>query len=353
MNLNALPLAVILTATVLLGCGSRREHKKNEDALMPTPNKSLSLAPVEISAARSIRSIRLTETPAGIQLVSASLTTTPEAPQNATTLSATRLPGPQAAVPTVLFTVGQLLPAPPSWDVLCSLPDGAFWCVLERAGGAMNALILCDQVGNRTTLSEANPLESFSNPRFVRREPAGRRPSISAIVDNKSFVVFSGTLAGSHGGYIRIGDGADGRVIATAKGYLAFVKRVVGGPARDGILPGTLECVRLDERFRALDKPFQPLGPSVLIYEYDADRLPGVLPQERFALFATGPDQTILAWGTGDDGLFTRIPLTGRLDLSKTTRPAIASRDKDLAVAVLDAALTPNARIWAGSMSDP
>ncbi len=354
MYFKIFPLLVALglSPLVLIGGENPTQHKKANHTTMPAPNRNLALAPVELNTARAIRSIRLVETAGVIQLVSATLATTPDVPRNLTTISASRLQGAQAQVPAVLFSIGQLLPSPPAWDVRCIVADGSFQCALERAGGAINALVLSDQQGNRTPLSAANPLESFSAPRFIRRENVAQRASVSAIADNKLLVVFSGTLGGSKGGYIPIGECSDGLLVASANGFLSFAKRTTGGPARDGISPGTLECVRLDERFRPVGKPFQPLGPGVTIYEFDVDRLPGVPSVERFAVFATGPLETMLAYGSVTDDVFARVALSGGFQSLSMTRPAIAATDKGLVIACVERSLTPDARVWAGTLAN-
>jgi hypothetical protein len=337
-----------LAAMASPGCQSKLDWKP-----MPEPLAHFPLAPLEWRTAPALQGLRLLETPAGIQLVGSTLSNRTGFPQYATSLTAVTVPAepPLASIP--LFTIEQMLPAPPRWDVVFEAPKNAYRCVIEQAGGAMNILSLRSQSGENVGLTAAHPLESFSQPRFVRKEPAGHRPSVSAVLDHKALVVFSGELTGRQGGYTRLGDWTDGLLVSTGNGYVVFGKRSGSGPAREGILPGLLECVRLDDRFHPVSKPVHPFGPQTLVYEFDADRILGAVGEEQFAAVATGPHGTILARGRLAEGEFTRIRLGGVFNPERITRPAILASQAHLAVALLEAGQTTSARVWCGLAAVP
>ena len=318
---------------------------------MPDSEPILTVAPVELSDSASITSIRLVTTPEGVQVISSVQTAESGFPKYRLKLRAGS-PNPLAlAESKTLFSIPQLLPALISWDVSYSTSETAYHCVVENPGGAINALLLYDQKGNTTTLSAAYPLQSFSKPRLVRNEHRGGRPSVSALVDNKSLVVFPGAASENEPAYIRIGDWDDGLLIATAKGYILFAKRDVGGPARDGILPGILNCVRLNEEFHVVQDPIQPFGSDVLIYEFDADLVSAVLPHECFVIAATGPNRTIVSHSEPLTGSLIRVPLKGQFNDNHVTRPAIAAVKDEVSVAFVEAIKTKEARVWIGSIS--
>jgi hypothetical protein len=257
----------------------------------------------------------------------------------ATTFSALDMTIPRAAWSEVV-RVQEVVPAELNWDVAIS--NGQTKIVHEKPGGATNSLSLWTASGSSQALTREYPMQSFSEPRFVKAsQPPGW---VTAIVDNRTCVALSLVRAEP---YRKLGECAAGLLVQNGIGFAFVYKTGVPGPARgNGISPGRIHLASLDAQLRSS-------GPATVVFEgvvfeFDADVI-----GDKLVVVATTPKGIVVAVGPAQR---TAVRLVAEEHAIPTvlTSPAIGNSGSGKAlVAALDSGGPAAARVFIADLTVP
>jgi hypothetical protein len=140
------------------------------------------------------------------------------------------------------------------------------------------------------------------------------------------------------------GELLDARIVRWRAGYLLVTKTTLPGPGRperaapdsETILPGRIDCVRLNDALLADGTPWQPF-PAQPVFQFDVDT-----NGEGVAILATVAAGAVLSTATRASGRAERIEFRSA---SPLTSPAVLAVGTTLHLALLDAAGAPGAAI--------
>lgn len=245
----------------------------------------------------------------------------------------------------VVLDVPQLLPVPPAWDIIKGIGP-PFWAVLERAGGALNALILTEPGGETIGVSEAHPFAHFALPRFARGE-MGSWPSVTAIRDNRDGVLFTYEGSGRYGSALGLCACSQALVLRRGERITLLFKVDGAGPARFGFLPGNLYVVDLNRDLSFATDPIL-LTPARGAFEFDADVF-----GEDDAVVATIASGAVVIVVGGRTRSLAAYAVTGSFVPDAVARPALATSPSGLTLALLEAPGHEQARLHVGAFSPP
>lgn len=249
-----------------------------------------------------------------------------------------------------VFSIKQLLPAIPRWDVIY-LDNNSYLGVIERAGGALNRLAFVTNAGSVEPITELYDFESFSMPRFVRGVSSQTNLAITAISNNEELVVFPSRETPEKMKYKKIGSWSDGILLKLASGYVLIAKHTVPGAERYNVLPGILEFVRLDDQLQIIHENIKPLGDQI-VYEFDADYLSTASGRGNIVLFATGKDNLLLKISDEAGNWLDTISVEGQFEVFKMARPSVVViASKEIYVAAIEKMRAPDAQLLVGSVS--
>jgi hypothetical protein len=316
---------------------------------MSNHHLALTLSPLNINEVDAIWGIRLVKSQNDVVLFDAVINNQENLQNYLTILSSTPLKnGPQNRIP--VFSIQQLLPAPPMWDVTY-LEDNTNLCVIEQAGGALNRLVFVAKTGLEEPVTGLHDFESFSRPRFVKSRMPHTNIAISTISDNKNFVVFPSNQKSEKMEYTKLGNWSDGVLLRLAKGYVLIAKHTVPGAERYNILPGILEFIRLDDQLQVTHEIIKPLGEQI-IYEFDADHLLTDTGNNNIVLFATGQDNLLLKISDQAGKWLDTIQISGQFEAVNLARPSVAvTAINEVYIATIEKMSAPDARILTGSIA--
>lgn len=288
--------------------------------------------PLEVSKSNLINNIRLITFNQDVLLLDSVLEKQKTFPSYRTVISTTNLDN-LTESRKVIFSIVQLLPAVPKWDV-SAVGESSIICIIEKAGGATNRLFYISQDEKELVVTDQYLFENFSDPRFVRYSPHSYRASLSAVSDKTKLVVFPESDSESYD-YKELGEFSAGIIMKLSKGFGLVVKRLVPGEERNGFMPGILEFFLLDDQFLVKGEGQKPFGKD-LIYEFDADSLVKGERNNQVAIFATGQENAILVLsdlsGTWND----LTQLGDRYDSEQLSRPAVKITSRKLYMAIVN-----------------
>jgi len=237
-------------------------------------------------------------------------------------------------------SVRQIVPAQPAWDVAAD-SRGQFQIVYEKAGGAINALVVRAPTGDTRVLTGEYSMKSFSLPRFAK--PSEEAPSwVTAIVDNRTCVTLPLAQAGP---YHELGECAEGMLVKTGLGFVFLFKKTVPGIVRsNNIAPGQLQAMIFGTDLRSSGRPVEVVAGT--IFQFDADTVGGKL-----VVAATTPGGLVIASTAAANLRFNRKEYAAPATL---TSPAMlpATGGKVMLIA-LDKAGSSRAQIVATEISVP
>ena len=173
-------LFIAATVVLLLGTGCLREWS------MADKNIAVTLTELAKEDVAALQAIRLAEAGDDVMLLSSVKVAAAGFPQQAMVLSAVSLKD-TAKPGKDIFSIPQLLPAPARWDIALT-EDNLYHLVVEKAGGAINTLVLYDSLGNQQSLTDHFHAESFSLPRFIRQKPVKKTDAVIAAVNSEQLI---------------------------------------------------------------------------------------------------------------------------------------------------------------------
>ena len=337
-------LRLLTTIGIFLSviCALAHAFAAEEMSTMSPDTKEMVLSPFKFDGVTSVTAIKLIEVKNLKPLVVYSSTDKGTGfPSYRTHVSGIAVTEQQPEI-THLFTIPQLLPPPPAWDIVggSQIP---YWFVYESAGGAVNALVLESNKGDRLTVTSEYPFAHFTLPRFARGYMSPQKPVVSAIADNNKAVVFF-----CHGGdkyvhYRELCKCADATLIRYEEHFGLFYKTFVAGPSRNDVIPGVLNYVDLEADLSFAGPPLRLLENRV-VFEFDVDVRGG-----EFFLVATAGDRLNLVRGTLGIRRFDAFTVSGKYNPDTLTRPTIMVGSRYFCVAVLEQAQTQGARLLIGT----
>lgn len=308
---------------------------------------TLILSPLNFDSVDAIWGLRLVKSNKEVVLFDAVLHTQDSPHRYQTILSATVLEKTMQKRKPV-FTIQQLLPTPPGWDII-SQQDNTYLCVIEQAGGAINKLAFFQENGLITPVTKLHNFDSFSKPRFVKGNLSQLNISISTISDEKKLVVFPAQKQPGIMEYKELGEWFDGILLRLTTGYILIAKHTVPGEVRYGVMPGTLEFIILDDHFRITHKIIKPLDQQI-IYEFDATLISRNTHSSYIVLLATGKNHPLLKVSDELGNLVDTIQIRGQYDERKLAKPAIVTTENRMYMAIVEGFRETDARLLTGSI---
>jgi len=230
------------------------------------------------------------------------------------------------------------LPPPPRWDARAT-EGGGYEILFEETGGALYRLRLRAPSGALSSPSAAEPLRSFSAPRFVRSSQGdGSAPAVTASLDGKTLAVFAGAR-GAPSACIALADAPEG-VAGHAAGLWVVTRTTVSGEPAFDALPGRLAFLRLT-RLDAAAVTSTTAFPDLLAYELDAAPLDGDV-----VVLATGKPAVVVLASRPARAIALAAREPGRA--SRLSRPTISTGGGRVRVAAIANPGTNDARIMYG-----
>lgn len=294
----------------------------------PVPKQKIVLMPLAIADAPRIDGLKLLESREGV-LILFSIQNRPALGRVEMILQSVSVAAPARL--TTVATIGQLLPALAAWDARIG-EDGGIEIVFERAGGALNTLVL-QTVGRHRVVSSRHPFQSFNRPHFVRVLQGSHTADVGATVDKRSVGVFPAAAAGTAPFFLPLVAAAEGIVVGVSDRWVA-AKMLLSGPVLFETPPGRLVLMRPSSSgFTAM--------PSVsfvdtIAYEFDAAPV-----GDEIVVFATGAPALLLRSRNPALPLYLEAP--DRECLSALSRPTLAVSGDRLHLAAVAFPATPRA----------
>jgi hypothetical protein len=194
-------------------------------------------------------------------------------------------------VAQINFTISQILPPPPNWDITITL-DGSLLIVYEMAGGATNDLWLDNDQGKRFSVRGGRPFASFTYPRFVKRLGIMQGEKLSVLEDSKLVALVQKTKPELYESNLELLTANKAVIVPHKKNYLIFYRKDIPGVVRgDDLPPGVLHWRILGSDFVPLELGGKVFGDKT-IFEFDVDIL-----GEQAAILATSKEGFVLASG--------------------------------------------------------
>jgi hypothetical protein len=331
-------MIAIGVSVILIGHGQCQEKS------MGARNLKFDMRPLVLNDMPSIVGLKLLETPQGVQLISSITKRGIAAVGAQTVISATPLIKTDQQMVT-LFTIEQLLPPPPAWDIAINA-NGAYAVVYENALGATYVLevISTGKTPSQTTVPAGYSQESFTTPNFIRRQTNENTRRISAIVDKKTGVVFAKTQDGSYQEQGELCQCAEALIVPYRDHFLLFYKVIVPGAVRGKLTsPGKLF-------WRPLDKGLVPTGDArealadQTVFEFEVD-----VAEDVIAVVATTKSGTKLALSKAPEEAFSITAFDEVRQGESFSKPSVVIAKAQVYVALLENATLGQARILTGS----
>ena len=237
--------------------------------------------------------IRLLQGDAGVVVILARLGEKSASPYQPSPTAFDSIGAAGPAKPTRLYTIEQLLPGSPDWDVTLGAA-GKPVLALNKFGGAINSLSVHDGA-RQLPLTPLREVDDLHDPRFVRG-PRGAG-AVTALADDRQVLLFQRGKDGQYGAARVIAEGKqldNALLLDTPSGWVLLTRRAELGVQR-GRFPGVLEA-------RPLGSDFKPAGAAVpvfgaeRIFHFDADVTEAgyavvAVTAAGFALARVGKDQ--------------------------------------------------------------
>ncbi len=273
------------------------------------------LTPIDIPNVYDVRNIRWIESEDKPFLFSS---VTNQDNYTQTIISSTAMDQPDP-ITTSIFNIRQLLPPHPHWDVRFD-EDNSCQVVLQEFGGAINKLIIKKSKGEDVFVSQKHPHESFREPRFFKQRPDDIFPSIIAVAEEETIVVFVPNASGEYGNYIELGEGIFFAVIKPYRdGHMMFYKIWKPGMVRGPNIPhGNLKYTIL----KADLKPTENMG--ILFGDRNFFEFDVAVFNDQYAIAATTDEGFVFAVGTfSEDQGFKWQVLAEKNNKNELIRPTV------------------------------
>jgi hypothetical protein len=312
---------------------------------MQNKNSKVVLLPFQINGVSTITAVKLIETKQRVQLLS-SITkrSAADAMGYETVISSTSI-AKNGQSPSRAFVLTQLLPPPPSWDIGLN-SDSSYSVVYEQALGGTYALLVKRAYNAAVSVTSNYPLESFTRPRFIKRNQDDPGRLITAIAEKKGAILF---LRKQDGGYVKhakLCDCNEAMMVRYKDGFILFYKVNVPGPVRGNLIsPGKLYSVMLGKDFTPMGTAFEPFSNNI-VFEFDAD-----VSEDKVVIFATSKTGNILAIASPFPGPIKTLPVDETHSGETFTQPSVVSTKSHVHLAILDNAQTDKAQLLTGSSS--
>jgi hypothetical protein len=246
--------------------------------------------------------------------------------------------------PSNLFTIRQLLPSPPSWDVAVD-SQRLFSLTYDDASGATYSVLVRSPAGKEFSLVAKNQFESFVSPSFVKRDLDVPAQFLTAIGEKDRGVLFRRDASGNYLERSKLCDCAALKLLKRSDGFALLYKSVVPGPVRGvSTLPGRLFVAILDRELRTVSSP-KELFPGRTIFEFDADTTP-----ERVAIFATSSTGTFLASGPSFSAPFNTRLVQEQNQGASFSQPTVLLKGSRVCLGVLEGSSPGKTSVLAASV---
>lgn len=300
---------------------------------MSETSKVMRLVALRPTGSGPLDRVRFVRAAKGIQLFgSASITVDERQHRYATHISLIPLQRGEGQVQQV-FSVRQLLPGFPAWDVSESKNDPAGKAprlAITDFGGAIHSLLEMEGQAERT-INSPTSFKDYLSPRYLRESGDGHGNVLTVQIGAEAAVfdpIPEAPADSARQILPKIGDGLI--AVRNSKGIVVFYKTYKGEAVRGALtMPGILHAQPVDAKFKPSGASYQPFGQET-IYEFDADARP-----ESIALVGTTKEGFVLA-----DGDFNRPDEEFHLLLhqkyeTELFSPAIAASPDRVSVAFL------------------